>query len=333
MRRENRAAFASAVAAWVLAAWAAGPLFAAGKLPVPRTVQVGAYINDIQNLDLMSHSYSVDVYLWFRWKDPALDPAVTVEFLNSYEQWGHTRALDHEKPVRLPSGEFYQLIREQGRFSRKFHLNDYPFDRQTLTVEFEDSKLGVSRQRYAADGKGLTVNPQLELPGFEIGPPRMTISPHEYPTDFGDPEVRGKEAFSRVRLEVPIARPVVPYSIKLLLPILCVVFCAALMFLFHPKYVDSRVGIGITALLTIVALQITLNDELPDISYLVLMDKIYLGAYLFVIAGLAVIVKTTWMVDRGDSRRAIHTDRRSLCVLLILYLASMAWVLFSRAYS
>lgn len=316
----------AAVLLFLAASWR--PAAAMG--PAPEVVKVGAYLNDIQNLDLKSHSYSVDVYLWFRWRDAKLDPGASAEFLNSYEQWGHTRAAEHEPPLRLPSGERYQLIREQGRFSRKFHLYDYPFDRQVLTVEFEDARLGMDRLVYEAEAEGLSVNPRLELPGFTIGRPRLTVQPQLYPTDFGDPKGKGREAFSRVRLEIPIQRPMATYSIKLLLPILCVVFCAALMFLFHPKYVDSRVGIGITALLTIVALQITLNDELPDISYLVLMDKVYLGAYLFVISGLAVIVKTTWMLERGSAQRAIRVDRRWLAVLLSAYLASMAWVLLAR---
>jgi len=33
----------------------------------PTVVRVGAYINDVQQLDLQSHSYAVDMYIWFRW--------------------------------------------------------------------------------------------------------------------------------------------------------------------------------------------------------------------------------------------------------------------------
>jgi hypothetical protein len=133
-----------------------------------------------------------------------------------------------------------------------------------------------------------------------------------------------------VTLNVPIARPVLTYGVKLLLPILCVTFCAGLMFLFHPKHVDARVELGITALLTIVALQITLNNDLPEVAYLILLDKIYLGAYLFVIAGLAVVVKTTWLLESKDVQRAIRLERRSLVFLSLLYLTSM-WFLIYRA--
>jgi hypothetical protein len=29
---------------------------------------VGAYINDIQELDFKTNSYAIDLYVWFRWR-------------------------------------------------------------------------------------------------------------------------------------------------------------------------------------------------------------------------------------------------------------------------
>jgi len=300
-----------------------------GRAPAgPVRVSVGAFLNDIQNLDLKSHSYGVDIYLWFRWKEKGIDPAATFEFMNPYELWGHVRTRIYPEPIRLPDGSYYQVVRNQGRFSRKLKLYDYPFDEQNLTVELEDMDMTSDKLAYEADARGLIVNPSLELPGFTIGRPEFKVSEVSYATNFGDPRPPPKTAHSRVTINIPIARPAMTYGVKLLLPILSVIFCAALMFLFHPKHVDSRVGIGITALLTIVALQITLNGDLPEVAYLVLMDKIYLGAYLYVIAGLAVVVKTTWLLESKDYARAVRLDRRSLVFLTLLYLAATVILIY-----
>ena len=50
--------------------------------------------------------------------------------------------------------------------------------------------------------------------------------------------------------------------------------CAGRMFLLRPVFVDSQIGVGTTAMLTIVALQMTYNQELPDVGYWILMDNI-----------------------------------------------------------
>ncbi len=301
-----------------LSLWRPAPAAAA---PVER-VLVGAYLNDIQNLDLKTHSYALDLYIWFRWKDPKRDPSATFEFLNPAELWGHVKTPAYDKPQKLSNGEYYQVVRHQGRFTNKLRLDSYPFDKQLLGVEFEDSSRDEEVQVFYTDPKGLAVNPRLELPGFDIGAGRIEVQSFVYPTDFGHVGSPGKNTYSRVRIEVPIARPVATYMMKLLVPVLCVIFCAALMFLFGPQHLDARIGIGITALLTIVALQITLNDDLPEVAYLVLMDKIYLGAYLFVIAGLGVVVITTRMLEKGQTARAALWNRWSLTLLTSLYLAS-----------
>ena len=50
----------------------------------PAEVIVGAYINDIQELDFKANNYVVDLYVWFRWKTPDTDPSKTMEFMNCY---------------------------------------------------------------------------------------------------------------------------------------------------------------------------------------------------------------------------------------------------------
>lgn len=317
-----RAAFVGALSLVVLlgrAATAQDPPAPAASAE-PARVKVGVYVNDVQSIDLKLHSYAVDLYVWFRWTDPELpSPATTVEFVNPSELWGHVQASSYEEPVVLPSGERYQVVRFQGRFSQKLPLYNYPFDRQTLTVKFEDGQREAAYLVYEPDPAGVVVNPELVLPGFRRGVPRLVVADYAYPTDFGDPRNVKANVYSRVEVAIPIDRPVFACTIKFLLPVLCVVLCSALMLILRSTWVDARIGIGITALLTIVALQITTNDDLPNVDYLVLMDKIYVGAYVYVIAGLAVVVRTTRLVDGAGHEAAERLQRRALFVLTGLF--------------
>ncbi len=285
-------------------------------------VTVGAYVHDIHSMDLRNHSFHADIYVWFKWKKPDIDPAASVEVMNPAELWALSRVPSYDQPVELPSGERLQVLRFQGNFAEKFDLTNYPFDPQSVHIDFEDSRDDKTALAYVADQAGITINPKLRLPGYQIGKPKLLIEDISYPTAFGDtrPEFTGR-VYSRIRLEMPITRPVLPNALKLLIPLLCVVFCASLMYLFKPPHVDARVGIGITALLTVVALQITLNEDLPEVDYIVLIDKLYLLTYLYVIAGLAIVVKTTWMLDGGalELERAIKLDRRYLILLTAVY--------------
>lgn len=292
---------------------------AAAQPGTPGRVTVGAYVNDIQDINLDTHSYAVDIYLWFRWHGESFSPAESVEMVNPFELWGHTTNVVYEKPVQTSPGEFYQVLRIQGRFSKKFLLNNFPYDRQQLVVEFEDSQHSSNHLVYVADSQPLTVNPRLLLPGFHVGTPRLETEVNQYPTAFGDPRADRSHSYSRCRIEIPIVRPIFTYSVKLLLPISCVVLCASLMLLIRATYVDARIGIGTTSLLTVVALQLSSNQQMASVDYLVLMDKIYISAYVYILAALGVVLYTARLVDAQHLARAERLQRRLFAVLTGLF--------------
>lgn len=298
--------------------------FAQPELAEPVQVTVGAYINDVQALNLREHSYAMDVYLWFRWEDDELVPAETVEVVNPNELWGHVADAQYEEPIRLPTGEWYQVLRVQGRFSHKFFFYNYPYDRQELVVEFEDETHEVNRLEYVPDADPVAVNPRLVLPGFHVGAANLTIEPFSYPTAFGDSRRSEPNCYSRVRVAIPISRPASTSSLKMLLPVLCVVFGASLMLRLKATLVDARIGIGITSLLTVVAIQLASNETMPSVDYLVLMDKIHLTAYVYVLAGLGVVLATVRQVDEGHIQRAQRLQQVACWWLNSLFLACIA---------
>jgi hypothetical protein len=231
--------------------------------------------------------------------------------------WGTIVDPSYEEPQTLESGELYQVVRIQGRFARKMPLYSYPFDRQILEIVFEDKANESHELVYISEG--VTINPRLTLPGFNLGQPVIEIVDLPYPTQFGDLRLSQPSSYSRARVEVPISRPVLTFALKLLLPVFSVLLCALLMFLLDPTYVDLRINVGITSLLAIVVLQMTLNQDVPEIGYLMLIDKIYLCAYAFVVIGLILVVWTVRLVRQEKHEAAWALQRRSLITLTLTF--------------
>lgn len=287
----------------------------------PDEVVVGVYINDIQQMDLQTHSYAMDFYLWLRWTNPDINPALTLEYMNPFQLWGHIPTPLYEEPQDLPDGSKYMAIRYQGQFNSKLPLEKYPFDDQSLIVEFEDNASGAARQVFVADTNPVSMNPEMTLPGYIFDAPTLTIASRAYPTNFGDTSISQPEPYSRVTFSVPVHRPALTYAIKIILPIFLIVVCAALVFFIHPTFVEGRIGMGITALLTLVALQLTTNSQLPEVDYLMMIDMLYFAAYFYVVISLAQVVRTSWSVHRGDTDLAVAQDRTAFYVATVAYLA------------
>ncbi|MEQ1718252.1 MAG: hypothetical protein ABL907_20105 [Hyphomicrobium sp.] len=270
---------------------------AAAVPPVPQEpvkVTVGIYVNDIQDIDFRTNSYTVDLYIWFRWNSKSIDPIKTMEFMNAYDPSNEKRTVLLDEAKVMPDGSLYNIIRYQGRFSTKFRFETYPFDTQTLEFVVEDSVSPASVQYFAADTRAITINPKMVLPGYQFGTPLMTTAPYNYPTDFGDLSVESAESYSRVTVGVPITRPMFTLAIKTFVPILLIVICATLVFFINPHFVEGRIGLAITALLTLVAIQFTAAASLPDADYFTMLDKLYMLSYAFIIAALLRVVVTSW---------------------------------------
>ncbi len=293
----------------------------------PNEVTVGVYINDIQQLDLTTHSYAMDFYIWLRWKNPDINPSASLEYMNPFQLWGHVATPLYEAPQDLPDGSKYMAIRYQGQFNSKLPLEKYPFDNQSLIIEFEDNSSGAGSQIFVPDNEAVSLNPELTLPGYILGTPALSIASKPYPTNFGDTRLKDLEPYSRVTVSVPVHRPTMTYAIKTILPLVLVAICAGLIFFIHPSYVEARIGLGITALLTLVALQLTTNSQLPEVDYLMLIDMLFFAAYLFVIASMAQAVRTSWMAHRNEESFAIASDRKAVGVLGIGYVAVSAAIL------
>src|SRR5215510_3222269 len=218
----------------------------------PAQVKIGLYINDIQSIDLHNYSFVADVYVWFRDSDPTIVPGSTFEWMNMFAPDDHVQTTIYETPVSQPDGSEYQVFRHQGPFAAKFSVKTFPFDDHKLTIEIEDREFDAGRVVYVADE--VAMNPNIELPGFIIGKPTLEIFNKPYPTAFGDLANPVAAPYSRAVVSIPISRPVLSGITKSLLPVFIVVLVAAAALLLDPQHIEARVGLSITALLTLVAL-------------------------------------------------------------------------------
>ncbi len=288
----------------------------------PAKVTLGIYVNDIQNVDFKTNSYIVDLYIWFRWTGKDLDPVKSTEFMNAFDPQNQQKTVLLDAPKTMPDGTLYNIARYHGSFSKKFRLEKYPFDTQSLDFVIEDSVLASSAQVFVPDVRGISINPEIALPGYKFGEAKLTISNYAYPTSFGDLSAAGGESYSRVVVSLPISRPMFTLAIKTFGPILLIVICAMLVFFINPLFVEGRIGLSITALLTLVAIQFTAAASLPDADYFTMLDKLYMLSYAFIIAALVRVVVTSWHGAAAGTPESIASaagDHKWGVALLIIY--------------
>jgi len=300
----------------------------AGAETTADQVVVGVYINDIQDINLASNSFNVDFYLWLRWKNPDIDPSLTIEPMNSNAEQNSTSSstggvaakLLYDAPLDMPDGSKYMALRYQGVFSKEYNLETYPFDVQNLLLIFEDQRAATDKIEYVPDTTPVTIKDDVTIPGYEVGRPALSVIPYQYPTNFGDISIPPDVKYSRIIVTIPMERDVLPYLVKIMLPIFIVVLITSLIYIIPARLEEARAGIGVTAMLTIVALQWTTDSSLPSVEYLTMLDLIYILAMLYILIAMGYTVMASRR-NRHEVAEALATslDRRVGVASLFLY--------------
>jgi len=276
--------------------------FLATNLPAqsPQQVRVGMHLMNLYDLNMDEHSFYADFYLWFKWTGD-IDPT-EIEFVNAIEKWSITSVVSGDgSDSLLRDGTNYRVFRVEGRFFHSFSLGSFPLDCHAMDIQIENPEHDSNTLVYMADTAGASIRKTLQLVGWNIEGSAFESTLHDYGTNFGNPEENAR-AYSNLTYRVLLARPINYFLLKMLLPLFIVMLVSIGSMLSHPSHIDTRSSLPIGGLLTAVFLQQSYSNALPDTGYMVLMDKIYLLAYLLISLVLLQVIRSgNWLMG-GESR-------------------------------
>lgn len=291
----------------------------------PQDVRVGVYLMNLYDLNMDEHSFYADFYIWFKWKGE-IDPT-EFEFVNAVEKWSITSSPSGDgSDSLLRDGTNYRIFRVEGRFFHSFILNHFPLDRHNLDIQIENPEYDASELHYLPDTAGADIRKSLQLVGWDMHEATLKPVEHDYGTNFGNPD-ENASTYSQLVYTITLSRPITYFLLKMMLPLLVVILVSIGALILHPSYIDTRSSLPIGGLLTAVFLQQSYSDALPDTGYMVLMDKIYLLAYVLIsLVMLQVIRAGNWLAGYREIPLAqlIRQERRLALVFLAAFLFGVA---------
>ncbi|MFZ0434467.1 MAG: hypothetical protein WAL87_00630 [Chthoniobacterales bacterium] len=306
----------------------------ATKGNAPEVVEVGVWPTVIYNLDVHSNTFYMTAYVWFIWRGE-IDPTQTVEFTNNVESWGLTKMKTYPKPITFPDGRHYQSMRIEGRFFQPFSLLRFPLENHTVSLSIEDNTYAADKLLYRFDQRHSGLDSGLTIPGWTVQSWKGREGVHHYASNMGDETVGSDSSdYGTILFEVKVTRPVNFFIWKMLLPLIIIMVACWTALLLHPSQLASRAAMTGTALLTTVFMQQGYTSNLPEVNYLVLMDKIYVVVYLLIILSLVQVVIQGAMEKKhvlDDYRKAQLIDKVSVVVQAMVFMIAL-WVIIVTTY-
>ena len=201
----------------------------------------------------------------------------------------------------------------------KFNLTSFPFDRQKIIINMTDAD-DFDQVYFSAQDttyRMLDYNKKnLKIPGWNIIDIKFNVNNN---FDFGG------AIFNQASIILDIERQSFYYVFKIILPIILILLICWSSVWLDPKEVEAKLTISIVCLLSLIAYNFVIDNELPKLEYLTIMDWIILASYLYAAAPNMLAIVTFQISKKIKFRKLyqnieIYSKRYGLASYIVLIL-------------
>ena len=285
------------------------------------TVKYGIYLKKI-NPDFKEGKFNAEFYWWAIFKNDKAKTGVTneeilnLEYVNGFEceMGGITKEIQESK--ELSPNMFYYTGFHQGAFYFNPDFKMYPFDVQSLNITVENSLLPINSLRFVPDSGSYLLSKQKKNnwgisddiinnnnANYKFFKTEITSGIGIYNSNFGDPTFEPQSKYGRINIGVFINRSFAPYISKLIIPLMIILLLVYFVFFLPAEKIDISAGLTVTSLLSAIAFQLAVSGDLPEIGYIIYIDKIFYTCYFLISISLAQSLVTFYLDDSGDEKK------------------------------
>jgi len=308
----------------------------------PTRVQCGLIVTDVIAIDDINETFEAEITLIASWSDPRLafdadaeETEVKIfqgeyQFAELFAGWwpqflivnqagrGDTSAIKIEVH---PDGTVRYLEQRNMVLETPMSLHDYPFDSQRLrallipfgntvdeVVLETDGQLRGSTEDYIRREQSVNVA-GWNLLGLDAEVDEISLLVSQ-----------GRRSFSRLVVTIHLERRSWQLVWEILFPLLILVSVVWSVFWIDIESLTDRLNISFIGVLTIVAYQFVVVENLPRMSYLTFTDSLLLVSFLMMAATIPQSLWISSLVRAGRQAEAKRIDRISRWAFPTVYL-------------
>ena len=281
------------------------------------SIKVGAFLNDVSDIDVTTGKATFDLYMWVVSAQP-FDAEGGFEIINGD---GTVRLVESKT---RDDGKSYQLLRVLANSKQRYDMQDYPFDRQTLHLKFDfDPSVENTNIDVVADRENSARANDIILPGWQLGALSTSATQQSYPTSWGD-LIQDAESlnYPEFTISLAIERETPVYLVRYFSVIIFAGFLAMLGLFLKPGE-TTRISLGIGAYISLSASNLVIANKLPVTDTLNFSDHVIIVTGSVIIASVLYSLVTYHLYGKTPAK-AETIDRVARAVFPLAWLASLA---------
>lgn len=297
--------------------------------PLPIRVETSFYLLNLTFVNERAETFDADAYLDFKWRDPrlAFTPAEKEGKKIYYEKaaeekieeiwWPEIEFVNAATPqitnrtlMIHPDGTVEYHLGVSATFRTRLNLRRFPFDRQELRIRLQSFLWDKNSVMFTAPAKkcGHAADDTFD----DLAVTGVTTFVGTQRTSYSD------EDYSEFVAAIDAKRNFLFYIWRVFFPAVLIMIISFSVYFMDTDDLYSRVNIGLTCLLACIATQFAISYNLPRISYLTPIDKLYMITYgcIAISAGVSTIEV---IFHRKNHPRSKKCNRFALWFVPLLY--------------
>jgi len=288
------------------------PLFLHAQ--APDTVVVGAYVISVHDINFHDKEYTMRFWLWFLYDNPEFDFTTQLDIPNA-------KTIEPpESIIDTVDGKTWVMLKMKCTMKENWSVQDFPFDKQQLKVQIENSILDNAALIFRPDFKGSKFDDEEAIDGWAISNFRVGVRDNVYSTGFGDPRPgHDHQTFSQFTIDLDIERDAWGLFMKIFLGMYIAFLIACISFTPHPSEMDPRFGLPVGGLFAAVGNKYIIDSLLPESSSFSLVDTLHALTFIAIFGTLLVSAIALKQFDMGNKALAERTNRRGARIIVALF--------------
>jgi hypothetical protein len=283
----------------------------------PDTVGVGSYVISVHDINFRDKQYTMRFWLWFVYDNPDFDFSTQLDIPNA-------KTIDPPEII-LDSlnGKTWAIMKMKATMKESWNVLDFPFDKQHLKVQIENTLFDNRSLVFKPDIKGSTFDKNEAIDGWEIVNFHVTEKTNDYETGFGDPSPeRSLQNFSSFLIEMDIQRNAWGLFMKIFIGMYIAFLISIISFTLRPSELEPRFGLPVGGLFATVGNKYIIDSILPESSSFTLVDSLHTLTFLGIFATLVVSAIALQHYDNGNTEAAVRVNKRGSKWVIWSYMAA-----------
>jgi hypothetical protein len=281
------------------------------------TCHVGIYINNIYDFKVDDKSFMADFWMWMVYTNDSLRFENAAEITN-----GKSADFSHYT-MEKQGGSNWAAQKCRAQLIHQWDVSRFPFDKQVLEMNLEDSQYDTSALVYIADTLNSKIDDCVNSDEWSVEKFSLRAFVRTYKTTYGNPRLAGKSSYPGIAVSIIIKRKNSWIKlVKMLTGAYVAFLISCIVFFVSSENQDSRYGLCVGGVFAAIGNKYIVESIVPSSSGNTLLDNVHTLTFIFIFLIIILVTISLRLFESGDDRKvavSLKLDKWSFFTLAIFY--------------